>query len=182
VAKIDVDDDVYEQLKGLAEPFVDNPSDVIRRLLRAVTPGAYALAKNSNDLEDETAEDEVVTDKSVRHVRGVTEFTFKEVRRTPDRDFRVPILRALEEFGGRASTSDVLDRVGELMRSDLKPIDFKPMQSGQIRWRSAANFERKHMALEREPLIDPNSPRGIWEMTEHGRRYLAQENARVNGN
>jgi len=38
VPKIDVDEDVFTQLQTRAEAFVDTPSDVIRRLLKADSP------------------------------------------------------------------------------------------------------------------------------------------------
>jgi hypothetical protein len=156
---IEVDEEVYEHLKEMAEPFVDStPNDVLRRVLLG------SLSSNDEDTTTET-----------RYDRGEPQWVFRSVNRTPDRDFREPILRALQDLGGRAPTVDILERVLEIMRPSLKPIDFEPMRSGQIRWRSAANFEKKHMALEKPALINANSPRGIWEITEDGRRYLKEE-------
>ena len=172
---ITVDEEVYDQLKRIAEPFVDTPNDVLRRVFHLGAHGAVGAAADVDGALSTDYEGEEVTEQWVEHDRrGRPVFVFRSVSRTPDREFRTPILRALEEKGGRAPTVDVLERVEQIMQPILKPIDYKPMQSGQIRWKSAANFERKHMALERVPLINPGSPRGIWEITEAGRRYLRE--------
>jgi hypothetical protein len=171
---ITIDDQVYKELKRMAEPFVDSPNDVLRRVFRLRGEGEMADQNGPDKGLPGDAEDRSVLTKGEWKTdrRGRPHFEFRIVNRTPDREFRIPILRALEEKDGRAPTIDILERVEELMRPRLKPIDYQPMTSGQIRWRSAANFERKHMALERVPLINPTSPRGIWEITDAGREYL----------
>ena len=166
-----VDGEVYDRLKKRAEPFVDSPNDVLRRVFE-LEP------RRSTDDEDgvfSTDSNEVNTTSEVVNV-ALGEITWKQVRvnRTPDRDFRVPILQTLEELGGRAATSDVIERVRQIMEPVLKPVDFDEMRSGQGRWRSATNFEKKHMALEAVPLVNPSSPRGIWEITDAGRQYLEE--------
>ncbi len=165
-----VDGEVYDRLKKLAEPFVDSPNDVLRRVFE-LEP------KRSTDDEEgvfATNPSEVNTAFRGRATRAGVTFTDVRVNRTPDRDFRVPILQALQELGGRAATGDVLKRVRRIIEPALKPVDFDEMRSGQVRWRSATNFEKKHMALEAIPLVNPNSPRGIWEITDAGRQYLQE--------
>ncbi|MDW7983039.1 MAG: hypothetical protein RMH81_09545 [Thermomicrobium sp.] len=55
--------------------------------------------------------------------------------RTPQEAFRRPILEALVELGGRASSTEVLERVGQRMADRLTPADHEPLPSnGQIRW------------------------------------------------
>lgn len=95
-------------------------------------------------------------------------------RKTPRRAYRVPILRALVEAGGAARTARVLDRVYELMQHRLNDYDLQMKPSGrEPRWRNTAQFERLRMV--REGLLADDSPTGIWEITEAGRRYLAEQ-------
>ncbi|MEW6771420.1 MAG: winged helix-turn-helix domain-containing protein [Bacillota bacterium] len=99
--------------------------------------------------------------------------------RTPERSFRRPILEALVELGGSGLVPEVLDRVEEKMRRVLTEYDRQSLPAGDsIRWRNAAQWARYRMV--QEGLLARNSPRGIWEITELGRRELIrlQETAR----
>lgn len=140
---IRVDDAVFKELQKRAQPFVDTPNDVLRRVL-----------------ELEAAP------------RGRSAGRRGKVGRTPDSAYRLPILKALGELGGKARADEVLAAVHEQLKGELKEADYEPMQSGQTRWQSAAGFERLHMARLEPPLIKPDSPRGVWELTKDGRLYL----------
>ncbi|MDZ7337126.1 MAG: winged helix-turn-helix domain-containing protein [candidate division KSB1 bacterium] len=93
--------------------------------------------------------------------------------RTPEEAYRLPILRALVAMGGEGKMQTVLDRVYQEMKSRLKPVDLKPLPSDAKtpRWRNAAQWERQSMVDE--GLLRSDSPRGIWAVTEKGRKYLA---------
>lgn len=95
-------------------------------------------------------------------------------QRTPEAAYRLPILRALVAMGGQGEMTAVLDRVYEEMKYKLKPIDLKPLPSDAktFRWRNAAQWERQSMVYE--GLLRKDSPRGIWAITEKGRKYLAE--------
>jgi len=96
--------------------------------------------------------------------------------KTPEADFFLPILKALVEFGGSASTADVLDRVEILMKHILNRADYEPRKSHPDEgpsWRNRAEFARNTM-VHKEGLLKRGSPHGIWEVTEEGRRYLAR--------
>jgi hypothetical protein len=94
---------------------------------------------------------------------------------TPENAFRKPILEALVELGGSAPLEDVLDLVERKMKNVLNAYDKEPLPSNprQIRWRNAAQWCRAK--LVREGLIESGSPRGTWEITEAGRRWLLDE-------
>ena len=95
------------------------------------------------------------------------------VNKTPQHAYRIPILEALEQLGGRASMRDVLNLVYEKMKDRLTEDDLKPLSSGgDIRWANTAQWERYNMV--REGLLKSDSPRGVWEITEVGRAYLEQ--------
>src|ERR1051326_7009660 len=56
--------------------------------------------------------------------------------RTPEIEFRQPILRALNELGGSARINDVLVRVEQLMKGILKEVDYEKLSSNTPRWRN----------------------------------------------
>ena len=92
-------------------------------------------------------------------------------QRTPEKAYYLPILQAIDELGGAGRMSDVLKKLEQSMKEVLKPIDYEKHQSGtNIRWRSTAQFARNTMIGK--GLLEANSPRGIWEITEAGRTLL----------
>ena len=87
--------------------------------------------------------------------------------------YRLPVLQALVEMGGQGRTGDVLDRVGELLEGQLGGLDHGLVPSGtDIRWRNKARWARNTMV--KEGLMASDSPHGIWEITERGRRVLEE--------
>ena len=101
--------------------------------------------------------------------------------RTPENVFRIPILQSLVELGGSAPMSEVLDRVEQKLKHRLNQYDLQPLPSDPslIRWRNTAQWTRN--TLVDEGLLSSDSPRGIWEITDAGRRYLADELAKQQG-
>jgi Mrr N-terminal domain len=150
------DDEVWAELQKRAEPLVDSVNDVMRRVLSLPRkPSLQVLAP------------QVLTPNAAHRPRQ------GRVNGTPEIAFRIPILKVLAELGGRGRRAQVLDRVGEMMRGALKPIDYDLLESGaDIRWRINASYQRKHMIDS--GLLNASSPHGIWETTEAGREYLAR--------
>lgn len=96
---------------------------------------------------------------------------------TPQKAYRMPILRALDEMGGRGTTADVVDRVGEMMEDQFTEWDRRMLPSGyDIRWRNKAQWARN--AMVKEGLLASDSPRGTWEITEKGREMLRKHRNR----
>ena len=95
--------------------------------------------------------------------------------RTPEDAFRRPILEALLELGGKAPTGKVLDLVGEKMKAVLTKYDLEPLPSDpkSIRWRNTAQWCRN--TLVREGLMKSDSPHGMWEISDLGRKVLQNE-------
>lgn len=92
--------------------------------------------------------------------------------RTPESQFRRPILEALAELGGRASIDAVLACLEQKMRDVLNEYDRQPLPSTphELRWQNTAAWCR--YTLVQEGLLRPDSPRGIWELSDAGRRAL----------
>jgi len=81
----------------------------------------------------------------------------------------------LADAGGSAKASNVLERVGEIMKPRLKSVDFEPLASGpdNPRWRNAAQWARNSMV--NEGLLKSDSRRGVWEISDEGRRWLSNQ-------
>jgi len=93
---------------------------------------------------------------------------------TAQGEYAYPILESLVEMGGGGKAGDVLKLVHEKMKERLTPADHETLPSGQdIRWKNHAMWER--MNLKRKGYLKSDSPRGVWEITETGRRLLAEK-------
>jgi len=101
----------------------------------------------------------------------------KKGLRTPQELFKIPLLQTLVELGGSGSPS----QVEELVLPKLKPIltdhEYTLLESfsNKPRWTHRLAWTRYD--LVQEGLLSPDSPRGVWEITETGRRWLADNQA-----
>lgn len=95
--------------------------------------------------------------------------------RTREEAYYRPILEALQSMGGSAQMSQVLDRVLQSMRGTLKDVDYEPLASepDMPRWKNAAQWARNSMV--KEGLLRNDSPRGVWQISEAGVRFLRGE-------
>lgn len=94
--------------------------------------------------------------------------------RTTEKAFRRPILEILVESGGSADISEVLDKLEVRFRERFTEADLEPLPSNPriIRWRHAAQWARYY--LVRSGYMEPSQVSGRWEISEKGRRILAQ--------
>ncbi len=155
-----------------AQAFQNGKYDLARDLMEKGSQMADFRSK-VNDLQKEWINifAPVTPPKTWRRSKKVAE-RLKRGLRTPEDNFRIPILQSLIESGGSAPMSDVLDKVEAKMRSQLNAYDRSPLPSDptQPRWRNTAQWARN--AMVKEGLMASDSPRGIWEITEAGRRWL----------
>jgi restriction system protein len=90
--------------------------------------------------------------------------------RTPEDKFILPILEALIELGGEAHARDVLERVHAKMKNILNTYDYEDLSSNnQKRWENTTQWVKYKMV--EEGLLDRNVPRGVWRITEKGRKF-----------
>jgi hypothetical protein len=150
---IEVDDEVFEMLKGHAEPFVDTPNTVLRRLLGIGQARPPRQPAADSELRAEA-----------RAAPGTL---------LPEREYEVPILSYLDEHGGRAPSREVTDAVGKALASRLTELDTRLLQDGTIRWQKRAAFVRLRLVNRGELVKD--SPRGTWEITDKGRERLRSQ-------
>ncbi|QUW01187.1 winged helix-turn-helix domain-containing protein [Chloracidobacterium sp. MS 40/45] len=93
-------------------------------------------------------------------------------QRTREEAYYRPILEALQALGGSAQVNDVLDHVLETMRNTLRDVDFEPLTSDpdMPRWKNTAQWARNSMV--KQGLLRNDSPRGVWQISAAGARFL----------
>ena len=145
---IRLDDEIYEALKKLAEPFVDTPNSVIRRLLE---------------------EHGHVAKKKPAPVAAVAKAD-PELEPTPQAVYEELLLKVLDEqFKGRGDKRSVTHAIVEKMQKQelLRAADLELVATGETRAENAIAWGRN--ALKGRGLLNRNSRRGIWELTPEGR-------------
>ena len=80
--------------------------------------------------------------------------------KTPQAEFRQPIVDVLEELGGSGRAKDVTARVGE--RVQLRSGDFKQYATGAVVWENSVAWARQK--LKDEGILKSDSPHGWWEL------------------
>ncbi len=178
--QIDVDDEVFGVLKAQAEPFVDTPNSVLRRLLGIDPAGPYAgtvaaRSAASAVVPKPTTRATATKVKPNGKAKGSARTAPKRTRAArgtllPEDRYEAPLLRALADAGGQAPYRDIVDAVGRELKADLLPPDFETLDSGTIRWQSRLQFVRLRL-IERGYLAK-DTPRGIWGITDAGRAAI----------
>lgn len=147
--RIELSERTYRRLLKQAESFEDTPETVLERLL------AHAEG------------DEVTEERRLESSRRLLK---EEGGLLPESEYWLPILQILVEAGGEARSRDVIATLGDRLRSHLMPRDYEVLEMGEVRWQNRARFAR--LRMKELGLVSSDSPRGIWEITEEGRRYL----------
>ncbi len=145
---IRIDQDVWKVLQKEAVPLEDTPNAVLRRLLR-IDQKSSGSNKRRKKRSKRLPRNSGRADQSI---------------------FIKPILQVIHDLGGNASAKDVLAKLEKSMKSQLSPIDLEPLKSGQIRWKNTAQWARNELVSD--GFLAKETPRGIWKITENGRKYL----------
>lgn len=166
---IDIDDETFAFLQEHAEPLIDTPASVLRRLL-SLNGG------NGNTRPEE----EVASTPTAAKPQRPRERPRKRTRAArgsllPENRYEIPILRFLDQNGGRAPSREVIDAVGAALKDDLTEADREELNSGDIRWKNRAAFVRLRL-IERGEL-DGNAPRGTWAITAKGSKRVVNSDA-----
>lgn len=151
---IRIETEVFEALKLLAEPFVDTPSAVIRRLL-----------VEKNLLEPAPAAKKTTPAGTNTRVR---------LALTPQNAYERYLLVSLHgDFGGRGDKRSVTRAVIERMVAQdlIGPAELELVATGETRAENTITWARN--ALKNRGLLSRASRRGIWELTEQGRAAAA---------
>ena len=179
---IEIDDDVFALLKEHAEPFVDTPNDVLRRLLvdapnvrprnnQSPKPGiAIPSGRRKRDSAANIAAARATKASDGTRKRGPKRKRARSADLLSEEAYELPILRVLDEGGGRLPTSEAVAAVGEIVADQLKPMDHDVQDNGRERWEMRVQFTR--LRLVERKLLKTDSPRGIWEISDAGREHL----------
>ena len=141
-----LDHEVYDALKQLAEPFVDTPSSVIRRLL----------------------EERGLLDKKAAPAAPPP--PNRDLEPTPQLVYEEFLLKVLDEqFKGRGDKRSVTLAIVERMQKQklLRAADLELVATGETRAENAIAWGRN--ALKERGLLERRSPRGIWQLSAEGR-------------
>jgi len=149
-----LDNEVFECLKRLAEPFVDSPNTVIRHLL--VEKGLL----QARPAKRQSAAPTPQAASGRRAALGLT----------PQQTYEQFLLATLErDFAGqgdkRGVTKAVLQRL--VAQGHLSPADLELVATGETRAENTITWARN--ALKNRGLIKRGSRRGLWELTDEGR-------------
>ncbi|MGQ0510896.1 MAG: winged helix-turn-helix domain-containing protein [Betaproteobacteria bacterium] len=148
---IRVDPDVFEGLQKLAQPFVDTPSAVIRRLLEA----RGILEARASAPAPRKARTPLVA----RESGGLT----------PQPLYERYLLAVLHrQFNGRAHKRDVTLEIVKRMMNDghIGAADQELVATGETKAENTITWARN--ALKERGHVSRTSPRGIWELTPRG--------------
>ena len=142
---IRIDQDVFEGLQQLAKPFVDSPSNVIRRLLeeRGVLRAAARAPKSLRTAPD------ALTPQAIYE------------------DYLLHILA--KEFDGQGHKRDVTHAIVKRMMKDghIGAADQELVSTGETKAENTITWARN--ALKQRGYISRAAPRGIWELTPEGK-------------
>jgi hypothetical protein len=146
---IELSDHTYRRLLQHVESFGDTPESVIERLLDT--------AENPPSGQ---------TDKPKTASRPA------DGDLLPESQYWLPILQILVEHDGKAKGRDVIAALENRLGSRFTARDRDRLGMGEVRWKNRARFAR--LRMKELGLVSSDSQRGVWEITEEGRRYLNQ--------
>lgn len=153
---IRIEQDVFDGLKKLAEPFVDTPSAVIRRLL--AEKGILLPAPVRPAIPARLAADEKALTPEL----------------TPQATYEQFLLATLaQNFDGRGDKRGVTQAIIEKMvkHGFIGTADLGLVATGETRAENTITWGRN--ALKNRGLIARGTGRGIWELTDEGRAAAA---------
>jgi hypothetical protein len=153
---IRITEKTWERMKKYARPLEDSPDNVINLGLDALdergTPARPARAKAGS--------------KPMAGRRG---------NKLPQKEFRLPLLETLRDLGGKSAVKIVRERLEPKLAPRLSEADYSPVSGGEPRWWNAVCWQR--LDLVKEGLLKGDSERGVWELSQRGRQFLASRPA-----
>ena len=152
-----IDADVFEGLKKLAEPFVDSPNTVVRRLL----------------IEKGILKEAAISGRPVQRPHSTSERVLTSPL-TPQAIYEQFLLVTLErDFAGSGDKRRVTQAVIERMvkQGFIGPADLELVATGETKAENTITWGRN--ALKNRGLIRRGSKRGLWELSEEGRAEAA---------
>jgi hypothetical protein len=161
---IEIDSEIWSLLKREAEPFVDTPNTVLRRLLQLSPYESEATDAELGPVADLGPRNAAAEGRRRRQRKRGPRAPAGTL--LPETEYEDPILRVLGERGGSAPAREVIPAVGKLLSEQLMPLDRAALSSGKPRWESRVQFTR--LRMRKAGLIDDSAPRGVWRLSPEG--------------
>jgi hypothetical protein len=168
--RIDVDEEVYGALRANAEPFIDTPNSVLRRLLGLGASTSAAEASQAPPRPNVPRSAPKVGTKARKAKSSKPRAAAGTL--LPEKEYEMPLLQALVDAGGSAPSKQLIERVGELIGDRLTEQDRESLSSGGVRWQSRIQFVR--LRLIERGLMQKDTPRGIWAITDSGKELVTR--------
>jgi hypothetical protein len=89
----------------------------------------------------------------------------------PESAYWRPLAEALLSLKGKGLAREAIAAVENLLEKKIKPVDRELVLAGHVRWIVRVRFARERLKVH--GLILRASPRGLWELTEAGKRWAA---------
>ena len=167
-----IEQDTWEAWKRLADPFTDTPDAVLRRQF-GLNPAEAADAAEAPAARA-PAPSRARRSERGRRATGRTRVASHAI--LPEHAYYAPILRVIADTGGSCEARLVVEEVGRQLQGRLTPVDHQELPNGGTRWRSRVQFAR--LRLVKDGLLCSDSPRGIWQISDAGRRALERQELR----
>lgn len=147
---VQLTDATFGRLQRLAVPLVDTIESVIVGLLDYRDQGHTVVKLNGSN-----------TPIPVEDIEDADQL--------PQKAFRVPLLEALYDLGGRARSHEATELVGKKVASLLGPADRKLRPDGKQKWENLVHWNRFNFV--KEGLFKKDSGHDVWELSEEGIKY-----------
>jgi hypothetical protein len=156
---IRIDDDVFNGLKPLAEPFTDTPNSVIRKLLegRGALPTIQTVQESAVGVLAKSAR----ADRETRMSRStglISQPTYEK--------YLLDVLAT--RFNGKGDRQEVTKAVIALLQTREPSITADPERVKTGETKAANTIAWGRNALRERGLIKLSSPLGTWELAEKG--------------
>lgn len=101
--------------------------------------------------------------------------------KTPQSAYIYPLLDTLMEFNGSAQYSVVVQKIYEKMKDIFNSYDLSPVTHNKYipRWKDTLKWVR--VDLVNRGILEKNTEKGIWAITDYGKAYYAQHKEKFEG-
>lgn len=164
-----ISDTTYQRLQSHAVPFQDSVDDVVNRALDALDGARSPDSKSTVEpigLGDSLSPVLDAIGLGVVHPKAPR----NDLPKTPQKDFRKPLLTLMVALGGSASVRTIREKMEPAVRDMLLAGDRELVSTGEERWWNATCWERND--LVKEGIFRPDSERGTWALSDAARQSL----------
>ena len=169
---INVDHEVYYQIKKRADLAVDTPNTVLRSVFELGLSRERAGPPEHDPDNSEWAGSKTVdTHSQPPGTRPTLRARTEDIISVYD--YSYPIIDSLSEMGGEGERDAVLEAVRWKIEPIIKPPDLEPMTSGNARWWTRA--VRCKSDLLAGDVLQRQAPIGYWRLSARGWRIARRE-------